>query len=468
VLQIVYLDRYSSINTARLSTGLFTGNATISLLPVQLMDMCCRIVSLPHGDNTGKPLLHLAHGPQATPHHEVDTVVVTRHQQPKESRKTSDGLFYSLIEDDDDPVSNDGDVDDDDDTIISSVQSESTPEQQNLELWYTVSPFRNASRLTVLHPDGSEEPFTVDIRTLLATRLPETVIYPVADVENTDLPVTDPTMTLPDAERALVAPIDGNGRAHIIRLQKPITLPAQTISDRVLLLGSSRRLFNRLRPFALAAKHVPTNPYCLIYFLQDNVPIAPPILATPEVALFPPLTAGTPESTVLDIVKLQLAMEWAAYGNVPGDFPFKHPALCTRSMAALFINAACLRLEPYVDNVVYEMLQTNASNLAGPYGALEVAHRMLSQDELLKRFLASYGIHDHGVPPVRWFPEPGVYTTPIIAALPGYGERDALRLLKLFWCRDVRRLHKLAVSIRTIEDYTVEDITDEETDEIWI
>jgi hypothetical protein len=213
---------------------------------------------------------------------------------------------------------------------------------------------------------------------------------------------------------------------------------------------------------------VPTNPYCLVYFLQDGVPIAPPILATPDVALFPPLTADTSESTVLDMVRLQLAMEWAAYGNVPGDFAFKHPALCTRSMAALFVNAACLRLEPYVDNVVYEMLQTNAQNLAGPYGALAASYSMLSQNELLVRFLASYGIHDRDVPLVRWFTEPGVYTTPIIASLPGYGERDALRLLKLFWCRDVRRLHKLAVSIRAIEDYAVEDITDEEPEEIWI
>ena len=481
MLQIVYLDHRSSINTARLSTGMFTGNATVSLLPVPLTDMCYRIVSLPDGCDAGKRLLRLAHGPQATPDHEVDTIVVTRHQQPKEPRKTSDNLFYSLVEDDDDDDidddddydSNDDDIDDDDghdsnDAVINIVQSESTPEQQNLELWYTISPFRNASRLTVLHPDGSEEPFTVDIRTLLATRLPETVIYPVEDVESTDLQVTDPSRILPDAEQVLVAPIDGDGRAHIIRLQKPITLPAQTMSDRVLLLGSSRRLFNRLRPFALACKHVPTNPYCLVYFLQNGVPIAPPVLATPDVALFPPLTVDTPESVVLDMVKLQLAIEWAAYGNVPGDFAFKHPALCTRSTAALFINAACLRLEPYVDNVLYEMLQTNAEHLAGPYAALGVAQGMINQNKLVERYLSSYHIDDKHLPLVRWFPEPGVYTTPIIAALPGYGERDALRLLKLFWCRDVRRLHKLAVSIRTIEDYAVEDITDEETEETWI
>jgi hypothetical protein len=456
VLQIVYLDRHSSINAARLSTGMFTGNATVSLVPVQCMGRYYRIVSLPDGCNAGKRVLRLAHGPQATPDHEVDTVVVTRQQQPRNSSQTSDDLLDCPLDD----------LDDNDDTII--VHPIPTPQQQSPGLWYPISPFRNASRLTVLHPDGSEEPFTVDIRTLLATRLPETVIYPVADVENTALTVTDPSMALPNAEQALVAPIEGDGRAHIIRLQKPITLPAQPISDRVLLLGSSRRLFNRLRPFALAGKHVPTNPYCLVYFLRDSAPIVPPILATPDVALFPPLTADTTESVVLDMLKLQLAMEWAAYGNVPGDFAFKHPALCTRSMAALFINAACLRLEPYVDNVLYEMLQANAENLAGPYNALAAAHGILSQRELLKRFLASYGIHDHDLPLARWFPEPGVYTTPILAALPGYGEREAMRLLKLFWCRHARRLHKLAVSIRTIEDYAVEDITDEETDEIWI
>jgi hypothetical protein len=370
-------------------------------------------------------------------------------------------MFYSLIDDDNGHDSND-------DAIINIVQSKPTPERQNLELWYTTSPFRNASRLTVLHPDGSEEPFTVDIRTLLATRLPETVIYPVADVENTDLQVTDPSRILPDAEQVLVAPIDRDGRAHIIRLQEPITLPAQTMSDRVLLLGSSRRLFNRLRPFALACRHVPTNPYCLVYFLQDGVPIAPPILATPDVALFPPLTADTPESVVLDMVKLQLAMEWAAYGNVPGDFAFKHPVLCTRSMAALFINAACLRLEPYVDNVIYEMLQMNLEHLAGPYSALGLAQNMINQGRIVEWYLSSYRIDNKHLPLVHRFPEPGVYATPIIAALPGYGEREALRLLKLFWSRDVRRLHKLAVSIRNIEDYAVEEITDEETDEIWI
>lgn len=456
MLQIVYLDYHSSINTARLSTRLFTGNATVSLLPVQWTDMCYRIVSLPDGCNTGRRLLRLAHGPQAAPDREVDTIVVTRQQQPKNSSQTSDDLFDYPLDD----------LEDNDDTII--VHSAPTPEQQGPELWYTISPFHNASHLTVLHPDGSEEPFTVDIRTLLATRLPETVIYPVADVESTDLQVTDPSTALPDTEQVLVAPIDGDSRAHVIRLQNPITLPTQTISDRVLMLGSSRRLFNRLRPFALACKHVPTNPYSLVYFLQDGVPMAPPVLATPDVTLFPPLTADTPESTVLDMVKLQLAMEWAAYGSVPGDFAFKHPALCTRSMAALFINAACLHLEPYVNNVVYEMLQTNANNLAGPYGAFVVAHSTLSQSELLERFLASYNIHDHDLPLVRWFPQPGVYTTPILAALSGYGEREALRLLKLFWCRDVRRLHKLAVSIRTIEDYAVEDITDEENEEIWI